>query len=100
MHAVHVEYPEEGLVDGLLVLEARLDLVDEADGLHEVDGLLVAVEVLELDGESLGQEGVESEDELRVAVEEGLDADDDARRVDPAGAYRGIDQNIRTYTQE
>ena len=94
MHVVHAEYPEECLVDGLLVLEASLDLVDEADGLHEVDGLLVPVEVLQLDGESLGQEGVESGDELRVAIEEGLDTDDDARGVDPV---THTEESIKTY---
>lgn len=88
VHAVHVEDGEEGLVDVVVVLEPGLDLVDEADGLHEVDGLLVAVDVLELDGESLGQEGVEAHDELRVAIEERLDPDDDAGGVDPACARR------------
>ena len=87
VHAVHVEDGEECLVDVVLGLEPGLDLVDEVDGLHEVDGLLLvaggAVDVLELDGEALGQEGVEAEDELRVAAEERLHPDDDARRVDP-----------------
>ena len=87
VHAVHVEDGEECLVDVVLCLEPGLDLVDEVDGLHEVDGLLLvaggAVDVLELDGEALGQEGVEAEDELRVAAEERLHPDDDARRVDP-----------------
>lgn len=70
VHPVHVEDGEEGLVDVVLRLEPGLDLVDEVDCLHEVDGLLVpAVDVLELDGEALGQEGVEAEDELRVAAE-------------------------------
>lgn len=59
-----------------------LDLVDEIDGLHEVNRLLL--QVLELDGKSLGQEGVEAKDELVVAIEEGLDTDDDASGVDPA----------------
>ena len=88
VHAVHVEDGEECLVDVVLGLEPGLDLVDEVDGLHEVDGLLLvagggAVDVLQLDGEALGQEGVEAEDELRVAAEERLHPDDDARRVDP-----------------
>ena len=69
MHPVHVEDPQKGLVDAVVQfggLEPGLDLVDEADGLGEVDGLLVAVDVLQLDGESLGQEGVESEDVLQL----------------------------------
>lgn len=90
MHPVHVEDGEEGLVDVILGLEPGLDLVDEVDGLHEVDGLLVAaVDVLELDGEPLGQEGVEAEDELRVAIEERLHPDDDAGGVDPARTGKG-----------
>jgi hypothetical protein len=52
----YVEDPKGCLVYGLLVLEPALDLVDEADCLGKVNGILVAVEVLELDGKALGQE--------------------------------------------
>lgn len=81
VHPVHVEYAQECLVDVVLLLEPALDLVDETDGLHEIDGLLL--EVLGLDRVALGQEGVEAEDEFGVAIEEGLDPDDDAGGVDP-----------------
>lgn len=98
--AVHVEDLQEGLVDALVRREARLDLVDVADGLVELDRLLGLSLRLRLrlgrgrrgrrgflghlDLVALGQKGVEAEDELAVALEEVLDALDDALRVDAA----------------
>jgi hypothetical protein len=58
----------------------NLNLVDKADGHGKIDGLLV--EVLELDLVPLGEESVEAEDQVGVAMEQGLDAEDDAGGVD------------------
>lgn len=78
--AVHVENVQERLVDVLVALEPALNLVDEVDGLDEIDGLLL---VLQPDCKALGQEGVEPEDQLGVPVEERLDADNHPVGVDP-----------------
>jgi len=58
----------------------NLNLVDKADGHGKIDGLLV--EILMLDLVPLGEEGVEAEDQVGVAMEQGLDAEDDAAGVD------------------
>jgi len=64
----------------VLLLESALNLVDKADGHGKIDGLLV--EILMLDLVPLGEEGVEAEDQVGVAMEQGLDAEDDAAGVD------------------
>ena len=58
----------------------NLNPVDKADGHGKIDGLLV--EILMLDLVPLGEEGVEAEDQVGVAMEQGLDAEDDAAGVD------------------
>ena len=58
----------------------NLNPVDKADGHGKIGGL--PVEVLVLDLVPLGEEGVEAEDQVGVAVEQGLDAEDDAGGVD------------------
>ena len=58
----------------------NLNLVDKADGHGKIGGL--PVEVLVLDLVPLGEEGVEAEDQVGVAMEQGLDAEDDAGGVD------------------
>ena len=94
--AVHVEDLQKGLVDALVRGEARLDLVDVADRLVELDGLLWLGRrrrrrrrrrrgLVHLDLVALGEEGVEAEDELAVALEEVFDALDDPLGVDPEG---------------
>jgi hypothetical protein len=89
--AVHVEDLQERLVYALVAREARLDLVDVADRLVELDRLLGLRRrrrrggrgLVHLDLVPFGEEGVESQDELAVALEEVLDALDDALGVDP-----------------
>jgi hypothetical protein len=89
--AVHVQDLEEGLVDALVRREALLDLVHVRDGLVKLDGRLGGrraearlLNVLDADLVALGEEGVEAEDELGVAVEERLDLADHALGVDTA----------------
>ena len=61
----------------------HLYLVHEIDGFHEINRLLLLV-ILEPDCKALGQEGVESKDELRVPVEKGLHTDNYSVSINPA----------------
>jgi hypothetical protein len=70
-----------------------LDLVDEIDGFHEINRLLLLV-ILQPDCKALGQEGVESEDELRVPVEKGLDTDNYPVGINPASRNCTINMSI------
>jgi|JXWR01.1.fsa_nt_gb hypothetical protein len=58
-----------------------LNLVYEIDGFHEINRLLL---LLQLDCITLGQEGIEAKDELRVPVEECLDTNNDSVGINPA----------------
>ena len=62
------------------MLEPILNLVYEIDGFHEINRLLL---LLQLDCITLGQEGIEAKDELRVPVEECLDTNNDSVGINP-----------------
>ena len=87
--AILVEDLKKGLVDALVVCERLFDPVDVRDGLIELDRRLLlrrpARQIFHLDLVPLGEEGVEPQDELLVAVEQVLHLFDDARGVDRLG---------------